>query len=42
LVSLKKFKVIADSLGCTQGQLAIAWVISNPDISSAITGATRP
>ena len=23
-------------------QLAMAWVISNPDISSAITGVTRP
>jgi len=23
-------------------QLAMAWVISNPDVSSAITGASRP
>jgi aryl-alcohol dehydrogenase-like predicted oxidoreductase len=23
-------------------QLAMAWVISNPDVSTAITGATRP
>lgn len=23
-------------------QLAMAWVIANPDISSAITGVTRP
>jgi len=23
------------------GQLAMAWVISNPDVSTAITGATK-
>jgi len=33
--------LIADSLGCSQAQLAMAWVISNPDVSTAITGATR-
>ena len=40
--SLTKFKVIADKLGCTQAQLAMAWCISNPDVSTAITGASRP
>ena len=40
--SLNKFKKIAESLGCSQAQLAMAWCISNPDVSTAITGASRP
>lgn len=39
--SLKKFGEVAKELGCTQAQLAMAWVISNPDVSTALTGATR-
>jgi voltage-dependent potassium channel beta subunit len=38
---VKKLKPIADRLGCTRAQLAIAWCIKNPRVSSAITGATR-
>lgn len=34
-------KPIADKLGCDQAALAMAWVIKNPHISSAITGASR-
>ncbi|KAF8454143.1 NADP-dependent oxidoreductase domain-containing protein [Terfezia claveryi] len=37
----RAIKPIADKLGVTQGQLAIAWVIKNPNISSVITGASR-
>lgn len=40
--ALNKFKEIADGLGCSQAQLAMAWCIANPDVSTAITGATRP
>jgi aryl-alcohol dehydrogenase-like predicted oxidoreductase len=32
---------IADKLGCDQAALAMAWVIKNPHVSSAITGASR-
>ena len=32
----------AKELGVTQAQLSIAWVIANKDVSSCITGATRP
>jgi len=42
IAMLNKFQGIADSLGCNMAQLAMAWVIINPDISTAITGATRP
>jgi voltage-dependent potassium channel beta subunit len=32
---------LADELGCTPGQLAIAWVLKNPHVSTVITGASR-
>ena len=32
---------IAERLGCTQGQLAIAWTIRNEYVSNAIVGATN-
>jgi len=34
-------KPIADELGCTMAQLAIAWCAANPNVSSVITGASR-
>ena len=34
-------KPIADELGVTLAQLAIACCASNPNVSSVITGATR-
>ncbi|KAL4454214.1 hypothetical protein ABPG74_012171 [Tetrahymena malaccensis] len=33
---------IAKEIGCTQAQLAMAWVIKNKDVSTAITSASRP
>jgi voltage-dependent potassium channel beta subunit len=33
---------VADDLGCTQAQLAIAWCLKNPHVSTVITGASRP
>ena len=32
---------MADKLGTDQATLAMAWVIKNPHVSSAITGASR-
>jgi len=32
---------VADSLGCTLAQLAIAWCARNPNVSTVITGASR-
>ena len=32
---------LADDLGCTAGQLAIAWCARNPHVSTVITGASR-
>ena len=39
---VKKLKAIADRLGVSRAQLALAWVLRRPEVSSAITGATRP
>jgi aryl-alcohol dehydrogenase-like predicted oxidoreductase len=33
---------IAEEAGLTMAQLAVAWVLANPNVSSAIVGATRP
>jgi len=33
---------IADELGCTLAQLALAWCLKNPNVSTVITGASRP
>ena len=33
---------IAGEAGLTQAQLAVAWVLQNPNVSAAIIGATRP
>ncbi len=41
-VALRKLKAIADELGCTMAQLAIAWCAHNPHVSTVITGASRP
>lgn len=39
---VRKLKPIADRLGCSQANLAYAWILKNKHVSSAITGASRP
>lgn len=41
LEKIRKLTAMAADLGLTVGQLALAWVLRRPEISSAITGATR-
>jgi len=41
IAKVKKLKPIADALGCTRAQLALAWCLKNPRVSSVITGASR-
>ena len=36
-----KLEGVAKDLGCTLAQLALAWCVRNPHVSSVITGATR-
>jgi aryl-alcohol dehydrogenase-like predicted oxidoreductase len=42
LARVQQLKPIAEKAGLTMAQLAIAWVLQNPNVSSAIVGATRP
>jgi aryl-alcohol dehydrogenase-like predicted oxidoreductase len=37
-----EMEALAQELGCTVAQLAIAWAASNPRVSSVITGASKP
>ena len=39
---VKALQPIADRLKCDTAALALAWVVRNPKVSSAITGASRP
>eukprot|EP00878_Enallax_costatus_P005227 GHUV01005493.1.p1 GENE.GHUV01005493.1~~GHUV01005493.1.p1 ORF type:complete len:287 (+),score=79.61 GHUV01005493.1:338-1198(+) len=41
LEAVDKLKPIADELGCSLAQLALAWCVKNPQVSTVITGATR-
>lgn len=41
LTVVRNLKPVADKLGCTQAALALAWVLKNPRVSSAITGASK-
>lgn len=41
LEKVGKLLPIADELGCTIAQLALAWTLKNPHISTTITGASR-
>jgi aryl-alcohol dehydrogenase-like predicted oxidoreductase len=42
LSAVQKLVPIAKEADLTMGQLAIAWVLQNPNVSSAIMGATKP
>jgi voltage-dependent potassium channel beta subunit len=39
---VRRLGPIAADLGCTLAQLALAWCLRNPHVSSVITGASRP
>ncbi|PTD11156.1 putative voltage-gated potassium channel subunit beta [Fusarium culmorum] len=42
LDKIARLKPVAESLGTSQAILALAWVLKNKNVSSAITGASRP
>ncbi|HET9518905.1 MAG TPA: aldo/keto reductase family protein, partial [Actinoplanes sp.] len=42
LTRVQRLKPLADEAGLTMAQLAIAWVLQNPNVSAAIVGASRP
>jgi 1-deoxyxylulose-5-phosphate synthase len=42
LEAVQRLRPIANGLGITMAQLALAWVLREPDVASAIVGASRP
>ncbi len=38
---VRQLTAIAGDLGCTMSQLALAWCLKNPNVSTVITGASR-
>lgn len=38
----QKLKPLAEQAGCTLAQFALAWVLREPNVASAIVGASRP
>ncbi|GAA0854731.1 aldo/keto reductase family protein [Streptosporangium amethystogenes subsp. fukuiense] len=42
LTRVQRLGPIAADLGLSMAQLAVAWVLQNPNVSSAIVGASRP
>jgi len=42
LAGAQRLQPIARELGLTMAQLALAWVLRRPEVSSAIIGASRP
>jgi voltage-dependent potassium channel beta subunit len=39
---VKRLAPIAADLGCTLAQMSLAWCLKNPNVSTVITGASRP
>ncbi|HVX08248.1 aldo/keto reductase family protein [Humibacter sp.] len=42
LAAVQNLQPIADEAGLTLAQLAVAWVLQNPNVAGAIVGASRP
>jgi voltage-dependent potassium channel beta subunit len=41
IATVERLRPIADRLGCSMAQLAIAWCAANPRVSTVITGASK-
>lgn len=39
---VRRLQPIAEDVGCTLAQMALAWCLKNPNVSTVITGASRP
>jgi aryl-alcohol dehydrogenase-like predicted oxidoreductase len=42
LTRIQALRGVADQAGLTMAQMAVAWVLANPNVAAAIVGATRP
>jgi aryl-alcohol dehydrogenase-like predicted oxidoreductase len=41
IAKVRELTKIAEGLGCSMAQLALAWCLKNPNVSTVITGASR-
>jgi aryl-alcohol dehydrogenase-like predicted oxidoreductase len=42
LTRVQRLQPVAESVGLSMAQFAVAWVLQNPNVSAAIVGASRP
>ncbi len=42
IAKVRELMTVADLLGCSMPQLALAWCLKNPNVSTVITGASKP
>ncbi len=42
LAAVQKLRPIADAAGLTMSQMALAWILRQPNVSACLVGATRP
>ena len=42
LAAVQKLKPRAEEAGCSLSQFSLAWVLREPNVASAIVGASRP
>ena len=42
LESVQRLRPLAERAGCTLAQFSLAWVLREPNVASAIIGASRP
>ena len=42
LTRVQQLRPIADEAGLSMAQLAVAWVLQNPNVAAALVGASRP
>lgn len=42
IAKVENLRPITEELGCTMAQLALAWCATNPNVSTVITGASKP
>jgi len=42
VATVRRLAPIAADLGCTLAQMSLAWCLKNPNVSTVITGASRP
>jgi aryl-alcohol dehydrogenase-like predicted oxidoreductase len=41
LAKVAQLQIVADSLGVPLAQMALAWILKNPNVSTVITGASK-